>query len=123
MIGSDFVNELDKILEELQVQRVGIGCIDLICPTESIGKFIDKMNELNIHIIGFTWWCHAANTHEACGMGGPKCIYTDGYYSEIQMGYVIEFDNNEEIRNYLLNEYPNSSDYKPCYVPGFWLNI
>ena len=52
-----------------------------------------------------------------------KCKYTNGWYSEIQMNHIIEFDNNEEIRKFLLTEYPESSEYKPCYCPGFWLNI
>lgn len=117
------MKELDKILKELCIQKIGSGYIDLICPTESVNEFINKMNDLNIRITGFTWWCHASDTHEACGMGGPKCTYTHGYYSEIQMGNVIEFDSNEEIRTFLLNEYPKSREYKPCYVPGFWLDI
>lgn len=114
---------IDKILNEFKIQKLGSGYIDLICPTENISKFIDKMNDLNIKITGFTWWCHATSTHKACGMGGSKCKYTDGWYSEIQMNHIIEFDNNEEIRKFLLTEYPESREYKPCYRPGFWLNI
>ena len=117
------MKELDKILTELHVQKFCNGYIDLICPTESVSEFIDKMNDLNIRITGFTWWCHATSNHKACGMGGPKCTSTDGYYSEIQMGHIIEFDNNEEVRNFLLNEYPKSKEYKPCHCPGFWLDI
>ena len=40
-----------------------------------------------------------------------------------KVGCSIEFDSNEEIRTFLLNEYPKSREYKPCYVPGFWLDI
>lgn len=117
------MKELDKILTELHVQKIGSGYIDLICPIENINEFINKMNDLNIRITGFTWWCHATSNHEACGMGGSKCTYTDGYYSEIQIGHTIEFENNEEVRNFILNEYPKSKEYKPCYCPGFWLDL
>ena len=55
-------------------------------------------------------------------MGGPLSKYEGGWFSEIQ-GELIQFQSNEEIRNYLTNVYPKSEDYKPCFVPAFWLDI
>ena len=116
-------SDLEIIFEELDIQSVGNGYIDLICPKENIGSFIDNMNSLGIKITGFTWWCHATNSHRACGMGGPKEKFGNGYYSEIYMESVIKFNSNEEFRKFLLEEYPNSDEYKPCYTPAFWIDF
>lgn len=114
--------KVDEIVERLHIQTVGNGYIDMICPKENIGAFIDEMNALGIRIYGFTWWCYATDSHKPCGMGGPKNRYGEGRYSEIEMGKVILHDScNNEIRDFLLNAWPNSEDYKPCHTPAFWL--
>lgn len=94
---------------------------DLICPPQNIKAFIEKCNQQNISIKGLTWWCHVTEGHEPCGMGGPKSIYFDGWFSEIQMDNIISFETNSECLDFLLNEWKNSSEYKACYWPGFWL--
>ena len=115
------VMAVKRVIDELHVQVVGNGLIDMICPKENIDKFIDEMNRLHIRIYGFTWWCHVTQGHEPCGMGGPADEYGDGWYSEIAMFDVHLFDSNEQIRHYLLEVYPSSKDYRPCYTPAFWL--
>lgn len=112
---------LNKILNDLHIQSVGSGFIDLICPKQSIEKFIDEMNKLHIKIIGITWWCHVTEGHEPCGMGGPKNKFGSGWYSEIPLVDLTRFDSNEQLRKYLLEEYPVSEEYKECFVPAFWL--
>ena len=112
---------IDDILKRLHIQPVGNGYIDLICPVENISEFIDCMEQLCITIKGFTWWCHVHGGHEACGLGGPRSRYSDGWFSEIPMDDIIRFDSNEELKHYLLEIYPNSPQYKECYVPAFWL--
>lgn len=77
-------SDLEIIFEELDIQSVGNGYIDLICPKEKFGN---------------------------------------GYYSEIYMESVIKFNSNEEFRKFLLEEYPNSDEYKPCYTPAFWIDF
>ncbi len=112
----------DDIFEKLHIQPVGNGYIDLICPMGSVNDFIDEMNRLKIRIIGFTWWCHVEEGHVPCGMGGPKSKYDNSWFSEIQ-DELYEFKSNEEIRNFLINIYPKSSEYKDCFVPAFWLDM
>ena len=111
-----------RVVESLHIQPVGTsGLIDMICPKENIGKFIDAMDRLHVRIEGFTWWCHVTEGHEPCGMGGPANEFGPGWYSEIAMWDVHTFDSNEAIRRYLLEEYPASEDYRPCFTPAFWL--
>lgn len=114
---------LDRTLRELRIQPVGKGYIDLICPPENIGAFIDRMEALQIPIEGFAWWCHVRGDHHPCGMGGPLNRYGEGWFSEIRMDDILRFDGYEALRRYLLEEYPNSPAYKPCYVPAFWLDL
>lgn len=113
--------EYKKIYEELHIQSVGSGGIDLICPMENVPLFVQKMNELHIKIKGFTWWCHVTDKHEPCGMGGPKSQYYSGWFSEIPMSSIISFDDNDKYLQYLLEKWPCSAEYKACYFPGFWI--
>ncbi|MDF9824482.1 hypothetical protein M2475_000800 [Breznakia sp. PF5-3] len=121
---------LDNEIERLKIVIVGRGYIDMITPYSVIKDFINVLNNLNIRIDGFTWWCHAKDEHKACGFGGPPDYDGKGYYSEIQMGSVMELCNefdvlkcNNTYLNFFLNEYPYRNDYKKCYVPGFWIDI
>lgn len=113
--------EYKKIYEELHLQPVGSGGIDLICPMENVPLFVQKMNELHIKIKGFTWWCHVIDKHEPCGMGGPQSQYYSGWFSEIPMRNIISFDDNDRYLQYLMKEWPCSTEYKACYFPGFWI--
>lgn len=115
--------EIDNILECLQVQPVGSGYIDCICPIQNVAAFIDSISRLNIRITEFTWWCFVSNDHKPCGMGGPKNEYGTGWYSEICMGKTYDFPSNEALKQYLICEWPKSTDYKPCYTPAFWLDL
>lgn len=108
-------------MNDLHIQSVGNGFVDMICPKENIEKFIDEMDRLHIKIIGFTWWCYVAEGHTPCGMGGPKNRFGPGWHSEISMGDLIRVNSNKQLRKYLLEVYPSSKEYKPCYTPAFWL--
>lgn len=120
-----------KSLDNLKIQPVGDGFIDLICPPEHIEAFIDLCNEHRMIIKGFTWWCHVTEGHKACGMGGPKSEYYDGWFSEMPMNEIIKLSdnvswesyvaNNENYRNYFVNEWPKEENYSDCHWPGFWL--
>ena len=114
-------NDLQRIMDELHIQSVGNGYTDLICPKENAGKFIDAMDRLHIKIRGITWWCHVTEGHEACGMGGLKNKFGQGWYSEIPLTGLIHCDSNNQLRKYLLEEYPASKEFKECYTPAFWL--
>lgn len=113
--------ELEMIIEQLHITRVGTGYFELICPKNSIIEFIDEMDRLHISITGFTWWCHVTEGHEPCGMGGPRDKFGDGWYSEIKMFAFTSLSCNQAYRRFFMTEYPNSFDYKPCFVPAFCL--
>lgn len=116
------LSKIKTIFEKLKIQPVGNGLIDLICPIENADLFITEMDKSGIIIKGFTWWCHVTGDHKPCGMGGPKNKFGEGWFSEVlPMGEVITFENNEEYRNFFLYEWKKSSNYKPCFCPGFWL--
>lgn len=112
---------MKDILKRLKIQPVGDGMIDLICPLDHIKDFINVCDEKSIRVKGFTWWCHVTRGHEPCGMGGPESIYFDGWFSEIQMNGIISFETNADYLDFLLEEWVNSSEYKKCYWPGFWI--
>lgn len=111
---------IKRIIDDLHIQAVGNGNMDLICPKENVEKFINEMNRLHIKIQGITWWCHVTEGHEHCGMGGPKNKFGTGWYSEIPMD-LLRFESNEQLRKYLLEIYPASKEYKECHFPAFWL--
>ena len=128
-----FVKQFQKICSEFHVQPVGrVGflmrvmpktfAIDCICPTESIEGFIDAIDALGVKIDGFTWWCFSSKDHPPCGMGGPMNEYGEGYFSEMQ-DEMVRLQGNESYKHYLLNEFPNSDNYRKCLFPGFWLSL
>lgn len=108
-------------LEELKIQPVGDGMIDLICPPSNITTFIDFCKRRGHKIYGFTWWCAADENHSPCGMGGPLSKYFDGWFSEIPMDGLIALKNHDEYRRFFTKEWPESVAYKACYWPAFWL--
>lgn len=116
-------NELDLLLEIFHIEPVGKGYIDCICPIENAPAFISELTKHSIKVIGFTWWCHVTEGHEACGLGGPVSRYEEGWYSEIEMGNVKEFSDNDEIIKYLKYDWLKSPDYRPCFTPAFWLDV
>lgn len=116
-------SELDLLLQIFHVQPVGRGYIDCICPIENAGAFISELTKRGLKANGFTWWCHVTEEHEACGLGGPKSLYEDGWYSEIEMCNVKEFSDNNAIIKYLTQDWLKSSDYRPCFTPAFWLDV
>lgn len=108
-------------LSELKIQPVGDGLIDLICPVENIETFIDLCDDAEIQIEGFSWWCHVTEGHEPCGMGGPKSVYFDGWFSEIQMDDIIRLADNISYREYFKSVWPKQNNYHKCWWPEFWI--
>lgn len=108
-------------LEELKIQPVGDGMIDLICPPSNAAVFIDFCKRRGHKIYGFTWWCSADEHHKPCGMGGPKSKYFDGWFSEIPMDGIISFGSHDEYRRFFKKDWPESEAYRECWWPGFWL--
>ena len=110
-----------KSLEALQIQPVGEGLIDLICPPEHINAFIDFCEADGVPIRGFTWWCHVTEGHAPCGMGGPRSRYYDGWFSEIPMEDIIRLPDNGAYRDFFRNTWPKDKSWRDCWWPGFWL--
>ncbi|SDB13313.1 hypothetical protein [Butyrivibrio sp. INlla16] len=110
-----------QILSRLKIQAVGGGKIDLICPPDSVDEFIDLCCAEGTTIEGFTWWCHVTEGHIPCGMGGPKSVYFDGWFSEIPMDDIIRLGDNESYREFFNRTWPSDKNYHGCYWPGFWI--
>ena len=91
---------INEKLNELKIQPVGDGLIDLICSIDNIDAFIDFCVEEGIPIEGFSWWCHVTEGHESCGMGGSQSIYFDGWFSEIHMDDILRLIDHESYREY-----------------------
>ncbi len=108
-------------LRKLKIQPAGKGMIDLICPPEHVGAFLDLCDASGIAVRGFTWWCHVTEGHAPCGMGGPRSRYYDGWFSEIPMEDIVRLPDNEAFRDYFRTAWPKDPDYRPCRWPGFWL--
>ena len=108
-------------LKDLKIQPVGDGLIDMICPPEHIGDFIDLCTAAGMRIQGFTWWCHVVEGHAPCGMGGPQSKYYDGWFSEIPMDEIIRLTDNESYKDFFGNVWPTAPQYHDCYWPAFWL--
>ena len=114
--------QLDELITKYQVQPVGRGYIDCIVSYANVYNFIDELTNLGIRVYGLTWWCHTQSKNTDCphGMGGPKSIYYDGWFSEMNFPLII-FDDNESALKYLQN--PNDDDILQCFVPALWLDV
>ncbi len=115
--------QLDDIIVKYEITTVGNGYIECICPSKNIENFLDEVGKLNIKVDGFHWWCFSPSddSHKPCGMGGPKV--KNGFYSEINMQNFYEFETINLMKQYLLYDYKETADYKPCFNPAFWLNV
>ncbi len=112
---------LEQLIRDCRITRIGKGYIDLICPTDMIEPFLRGCTALGLSVTGFTWWCHANESHPPCGMGGPRDCCGDGWYSEIAMEALHTEPDNDRYLRYLCNEWPHSPAYRACFVPGFCL--
>ena len=108
-------------LEDLKIQPVGDGLVDMICSPKYVDGFVALCTASGIRIQGFTWWCHVVEGHEPCGMGGPKSKYYDGWFSEIPMDEIIRLADNESYKAFFENVWPTDPQYHHCYWPAFWL--
>ena len=113
--------ELEEVIERLSIIRVGRDFSTLICPWNAVVAFIDEMEKMQFHITGFEWWCHVAQGHEPCGLGGPRDRCGNGWYSELPIDTFFMLESNAAYRRFFTVEYPNCKDYKPCFVPAFCL--
>ena len=114
------VRALGALLERHGVQPVGDGFLDCICPREEAEPFLRGLRSLGVAVSGYSLWQYAASEEEpVCGMGGPRCRYREGWYSELQGG-LYTFRSLREMER-LLDEEENRLQ---CTLsPGFWLVV
>jgi hypothetical protein len=143
-------HQLELLLIKYEVQSVGDGYIDCIIIKNNLEKFIEEVSNLGILISDVSWWYYVAPNHNGVpyGMGGPKSMYYDGWFSELQKdlyslnksvlkGILLSYDKQliysinlktlERIKEMLENPFqyaPNKyiSENK-CVQPGLWLLV
>ncbi|MFI3202518.1 MAG: hypothetical protein R3Y54_13545 [Eubacteriales bacterium] len=115
--------QLDDIILKYDITTVGSGYYECICPYKNIENFLDAVTKLDIKVDGFNFWCFVPSdgSHKPCGYGGPKV--KNGYFSEIDMSKFYEFETVNLMKKYLLYDYKETADYKPCCNPSFFLNV
>jgi hypothetical protein len=83
---TEITHQLELLFIKYKVQPVGDGYIDCIIIKNHLEKFIKDVSNLGILISDVSWWCYVAPNHNGFphGMGGPKSMYYDGWFSELQ---------------------------------------
>ncbi|MDR2510925.1 MAG: hypothetical protein LBC89_00350 [Bacteroidales bacterium] len=76
---------MDNILRNNKAQPVGWGYVDIIVTREFVENFIKEILFAGFNITAVGWWeyCKTIDTKNLIGMGGPKSIFYDGWFSEI----------------------------------------
>jgi len=85
----EVIERLEELLRKYKVEPVGDGYIDCIVMKENLVAFIYEVSDLGILITYASWWCYVnpdEEIHTGCphGMGGPRSIYYEGWFSELQ---------------------------------------
>lgn len=141
----DIQTTISRLFIQYKVQPVGTGYIDCIITMPYISQCIDELTTKGIAIHAVTWWCHCTSTttiENDCpsGMGGPKSIYWDGWFSEMMMDLeqieTTELDQlpveqqfsyikklNQKIKTYILDGLKQSNNNVFYLVPALWLYV
>ena len=78
--------KLDDILELHKAQPVGHGYIDIIVSRDNYELFIADLVKNGFKVKSISWWEWCPNEKESdYGLGGPKSIYYDGWFSELSV--------------------------------------
>jgi hypothetical protein len=90
---------LNNILKNNKAQPGGWGYGDIIVKKEFVENFIKEIIFEDFNIIYIGWWeyCSTMDTKNKIGMGGPKSIYFDGWFSEICLNFVYESNDHINI--------------------------
>lgn len=82
------VQQIEVLLTKYKVEPVGSGYIDCILMKDNLEEFIMEISNLGILAPYASWWCYVdpneSDTGCPHGMGGPKSVYYDGWFSELQ---------------------------------------
>lgn len=93
-------SKLDEILEKHKAQPAGHGYIDIIVCRDNYKDFITDIVNNGFKIEGISWWewCPGKKGNEY-GLGGPKSIYYNGWFSEISTDVddiIVSTDTTDE---------------------------
>lgn len=76
--------KLDEIIEKHKAQPVGHGYIDIIIARDNYQDFVSELVKNGYVIESISWWEWCPGEKESnYGLGGPKSIFYDGWFSEI----------------------------------------
>ncbi len=117
---------VNDILIKYKAQPVGNGYIDCIVKKEYVKGLINELSNANIKITGVSWWCHHTYENDKkynyqYGMGGPKSIYFEGWFSEVPYIFGSNFIDNTGVLNYIFIKVKGNKFYSDCLCPGLWL--
>lgn len=113
------MNRLEDILRCRKVQPVGKGYLDCICPREEVPVFLEEVSAAGITVTDYSLWQYVLSPEETVqGMGGPRCRYREGWYSELNI--LRPWRGTEELEACLTAE---EARLKCRLVPGFWLEV
>lgn len=129
---------LDSLLEKHKAQPVGNGYIDIIVSRDNYKMFVADLVTSGFKIDGVSWWewCND-NSGNRYGLGGPKSIFYNGWFSEIPVD-VDNFDFSadttkdnvvQEILKKIESKTISFSDEKVTFsncnwlTPAIWLDV
>lgn len=103
----DIVKHLEFLMIKYRVEPVGYGYIDCIVMKDKLEEFIKEISNIGVLITTVSWWCYVdpkESIHSGCphGMGGPKSIYYEGWFSELQNP---SYDVDEKIIDNILESF------------------
>ncbi len=89
---------LDDLLEKYKVQPVGKTYAELIVPRAHCREFVTELVENAYKVDGVTWWERCEQeTGSQYGLGGPKSIFYEAWFSEIPAS-ADDFTFSEEMQ-------------------------
>lgn len=123
-MNSEIKSKIDELLIKYKVQPVGNGYYDLIVSKDNVKALIDELTALDVKVNEITWWCHCVESNKECphGMGGSESKYYEGMFSEMNLP-TFEFENNDDVIDFILNQSKEEDFYLDCLVPALWLNV
>ena len=131
-------NRLDILLELHKAQPIGYGYIDIIVLRENYVQFINDLIQNGYLIKSISWWEWCPQGKECeYGLGGPKSIFHDGWFSELPVDIDdIKIDTNlknedefEKIKYLIENKtikYPKeimTFKQNNWLTPAIWLDV
>ena len=122
--------KLDKAISDCMVQPVGGGYSDILALEQSLPKFVDVLNELEIRIIGFKWWQYFEEERPFYA-NGLEYAYGCGSFEELPFEEIRIYGNtdisqsNQDYINYICDDTFRAHSLVPALtldIPDEWVN-